>query len=74
LLSLPSPKSRAMDMSMSRKAELCPGCKKPTAAQFAPFCGQGCKDRDLIKWLDEGYRLPGPQADYEDSIDRGESD
>lgn len=32
------------------------------------FCSQGCKDRDLLKWLDEGYRVPGPLADYEDSI------
>lgn len=63
-----------MGMSMSRKANLCPACKKPVAAQFAPFCSQGCKDRDLIKWLDEGYRMPGPQTDYEDSIDRNESD
>ena len=28
-----------------------------------PFCGQGCRDRDLLKWLGEGYRVPGPPAD-----------
>jgi endogenous inhibitor of DNA gyrase (YacG/DUF329 family) len=38
-------------------------CKKPSAADHAPFCSQGCKDRDLLRWLDEGYRIPGPVAD-----------
>jgi endogenous inhibitor of DNA gyrase (YacG/DUF329 family) len=37
-------------------------------AETKPFCSQGCKDRDLLKWLDEGYRVPGPLADYEDSL------
>ena len=43
-------------------------------AAFAPFCSQGCKDRDLLQWLGEGYRVPGPLADYEDSVDMGERD
>ena len=29
----------------------------------APFCSRGCKDRDLLNWLGEGYRVPGPPAD-----------
>ena len=41
----------------------CPLCGKPTAPHQAPFCSQGCKDRDLLRWLDEGYRIPGPAAD-----------
>ncbi|MGS1016296.1 DNA gyrase inhibitor YacG [Allosphingosinicella humi] len=41
----------------------CPGCGKPASATHAPFCSQGCRDRDLLKWLGEGYRLPGPPAD-----------
>ena len=61
-------------MCMSRKADLCPLCKKPKLAAFAPFCSQGCKDRDLLQWLGEGYRVPGPLADYEDSVDMGERD
>ena len=24
-----------------------------------PFCSQGCRDRDLLRWLGEGYRIPG---------------
>lgn len=35
------------------------------AAQHAPFCSQGCRDRDLLNWLGEGYRLPGTQAPAE---------
>ena len=42
-----------------------PLCGKPEAAQHAPFCSRGCKDRDLLKWLGEGYRIPGPPADPE---------
>ena len=63
-----------MGMSMSAKRDQCPLCKKPKQQAFAPFCSQGCKDRDLLKWLDEGYRVPGPAADYADSFDDGERD
>jgi endogenous inhibitor of DNA gyrase (YacG/DUF329 family) len=45
------------------KPPACPICGKPTAPEFAPFCGRGCKDRDLLKWLGEGYRLPAGPAD-----------
>ncbi|WP_298675020.1 DNA gyrase inhibitor YacG [uncultured Sphingomonas sp.] len=37
----------------------CPICRRPTAPGYAPFCSRGCKDRDLLQWLGEGYRLPG---------------
>jgi hypothetical protein len=49
---------------MSRKADPkgCPICGKPSSAEHAPFCSRGCKDRDLLKWLGEGYRIPGPKA------------
>ncbi|MET0375994.1 MAG: DNA gyrase inhibitor YacG [Rhizorhabdus sp.] len=49
-------------MSM-QKIPKCPVCRKPESAQHTPFCSQGCRDRDLLKWLDEGYRIPGPAAD-----------
>ncbi|WP_082441559.1 DNA gyrase inhibitor YacG [Sphingomonas sp. Leaf33] len=50
---------------MSRPAtrNLCPVCAKPSAAPHSPFCSQGCRDRDLLQWLGEGYRIPGPAAD-----------
>ena len=52
------------------KAKPCPLCGKPApvspgSAAHAPFCSRGCKDRDLLKWLGEGYRIPGPPVDPE---------
>ena len=41
----------------------CPLCGKPGAAPHAPFCSQGCRDRDLLNWLGDSYRVPGPPAD-----------
>lgn len=40
------------------KANTCPLCGKPSASASAPFCSQGCRDRDLLNWLGEGYRVP----------------
>jgi len=49
----------------------CPLCGKPEAKEHAPFCSRGCKDRDLLRWLGEGYRIAGPpvQPDRVDSED-----
>ena len=47
----------------------CPVCRKPTADEFAPFCSRGCKDRDLLKWLGDGYRVPGPPFDPQSVIE-----
>jgi len=52
-------------MSNPLKSKLCPVCGKPENAEQAPFCSRGCKDRDLLKWLGEGYRIPGPAVDPE---------
>ena len=41
----------------------CPLCGKAASETHSPFCGQGCRDRDLLKWLGEGYRVAGPPAD-----------
>jgi endogenous inhibitor of DNA gyrase (YacG/DUF329 family) len=49
-------------MSSPPKAKPCPLCQKPANDAHAPFCSRGCKDRDLLKWLGEGYRIPGPPA------------
>ncbi|MFZ5746490.1 MAG: DNA gyrase inhibitor YacG [Pseudomonadota bacterium] len=49
------------------KRDLCPLCGKPAVQEHAPFCSRGCRDRDLLNWLGEGYRLPGAAIDPEDS-------
>jgi endogenous inhibitor of DNA gyrase (YacG/DUF329 family) len=43
----------------------CPLCGAPAQPPHAPFCSRGCKDRDLLRWLGEGYRLPGAAVDPE---------
>lgn len=48
---------------MTTPAKKCPICGKPRVAEHAPFCSTRCRDRDLVKWLDDGYSLPGPAAD-----------
>lgn len=57
-------------------AKDCPLCGKPVSPDHAPFCGRGCKDRDLLKWLGEGYRIAGPPADEQDlaGVDRQSDD
>ena len=50
-------------MSSVPRSKRCPLCSKSSTQDFAPFCSRGCKDRDLLKWLGEGYRIPGPPAD-----------
>nr|WP_295662218.1 DNA gyrase inhibitor YacG [Polymorphobacter sp.] len=51
-------------MSRSEPAPLaCVRCGKPQSASFAPFCSAGCKDRDLLDWLDERHAIPGEALD-----------
>jgi endogenous inhibitor of DNA gyrase (YacG/DUF329 family) len=50
-------------MPSKPKAKSCPICGKPEVTEHAPFCSSRCKDRDLLKWLGEGYRIAGPPAD-----------
>jgi uncharacterized protein len=47
---------------VTAKPDTCPLCAKPADPAHQPFCGRGCKDRDLLNWLGEGYRVPGPPA------------
>lgn len=44
----------------------CPLCRTPTAPEFRPFCSRGCKDRDLLNWLGEAYRVPAREEEEED--------
>jgi uncharacterized protein len=43
----------------------CPVCGKPPSPTHTPFCSRGCKDRDLLQWLSDGYRIPGPREEEE---------
>jgi endogenous inhibitor of DNA gyrase (YacG/DUF329 family) len=45
----------------------CPVCGAPAQPSHAPFCSPGCKDRDLLRWLNEDYRLPGERVDPEEA-------
>lgn len=60
-------------MPNAPKSKSCPLCGKPLSPDHAPFCSQGCKDRDLLKWLGEGYRIAGPPAE-QDGLDSEDSE
>ena len=47
------------------KRDACPICGNPVTTEHKPFCSRGCKDRDLLQWLGEGYRIPGERIDDE---------
>jgi hypothetical protein len=52
----------------------CPICDKPVQPEHHPFCSRGCRDRDLLQWLTEGYRVPAtPGDDEEDGVDSPDS-
>lgn len=43
-------------------ARPCPICRKPRSEKYAPFCSARCRDRDLAKWFNDGYAVPGRPA------------
>jgi len=60
---------------MSNARNTCPICDRPASPDQLPFCSQGCRDRDLLQWLGDGYRIPGPPADEaldSNGLDRNE--
>jgi endogenous inhibitor of DNA gyrase (YacG/DUF329 family) len=40
----------------------CPICRRATLPEFRPFCSKRCKDEDMRKWLEGGYRIPTQEA------------
>jgi endogenous inhibitor of DNA gyrase (YacG/DUF329 family) len=54
-----------MSPKHDNKPALCAMCRKPAAVDHLPFCSRGCKDRDLLNWLGEGYRVPAHIDDDE---------
>lgn len=53
------------DPPASTRVRRCPICGKPRVEAHSPFCSTRCRDRDLVRWLEEGYAVPGPPADPE---------
>lgn len=53
------------------RSKPCPLCGKAPSAAHTPFCSQGCRDRDLMQWLSEGYAIPvsTPPGEEEDGLD-----
>jgi len=50
----------------------CPICRKPTVAEYRPFCSRRCADVDLQRWLVGAYAVPASdddEAPAEDSND-----
>lgn len=37
----------------------CPLCGRPSEPRFRPFCSSGCRDRDLLAWLEGRRAVPG---------------
>ncbi|QLC22404.1 DNA gyrase inhibitor YacG [Parasphingopyxis sp. CP4] len=52
-------------MTKASRSKNCPLCGKPPSTDHRPFCSAGCRDRDLLQWLGDGYRVAGPPADPE---------
>ena len=52
-------------MSSPASPEPCPLCGRASVLTHRPFCSRGCKDRDLINWLGDAYRVAGPPAGEE---------
>ncbi len=51
------------------RADACPICRKPATQAEKPFCSRVCRDRDLLKWLGEDYRVPvAPEEEPADGL------
>jgi endogenous inhibitor of DNA gyrase (YacG/DUF329 family) len=56
---------------MMARTKPCPLCGKTPDVEHAPFCSRGCRDRDLLKWLGEGYTIPAGTPDDADNLEHG---
>lgn len=48
----------------------CPICDQPVRRQdnpFLPFCSERCKLIDFGRWVNEEYRVPGPEVPATDT-------
>ena len=53
------------------RAAACPICGQPRDARFKPFCSRGCRDQDLLHWLDGAYAVPAVEVEVEDQDQQG---
>jgi len=53
------------EANRARGTAACPLCGSAAEARFRPFCSQGCRDRDLLNWLGDAYRVPAGPAGEE---------
>ena len=44
----------------------CPICQKESVKTYSPFCSAHCKNVDLLKWLNEKYKIPASLPAEED--------
>ena len=51
----------------------CPICQKPSVPEFSPFCSRHCKNVDLLKWLNEDYKVPADPVENEVNDSEDES-
>lgn len=47
----------------------CPICKKPSVADYAPFCSKRCADVDLGRWLGGTYAIPAEEPPSEADLE-----
>jgi endogenous inhibitor of DNA gyrase (YacG/DUF329 family) len=50
----------------------CPICRKPSQAEYRPFCSRRCADVDLQRWLTGGYRVPATEDERAQADDSDE--
>jgi len=48
------------------RAARCPLCKAPRSDDYKPFCSRGCRDKDLLAWTGEGYRIAGRSSNEDE--------
>ncbi len=52
----------------------CPICQKEAMAEYTPFCSRGCKNIDLLRWLNDKYRIPVEDQEEKTTIDDNNND
>ncbi|MFM9853642.1 MAG: DNA gyrase inhibitor YacG [Sphingomonadaceae bacterium] len=53
-------------MSTAKPNAKCSLCGKIAVPAHTPFCSQGCRDRDLLNWLGEAYRVPASPLEMDE--------